>query len=381
MVYWYEVNERWQEASLVWCESFRRVLMRGSDVPRELWVWCDVAGNADWVNGYMRRVMGLLGSVIDVRFETFDSSELELSEEVLVGLEATQRCIDVSSIRIAVSRIEHYNVIRREKYPLPSAFGGEKGLNQFDAPIVHCDIDGIFRDGYSIDEYEYAVWSEIAGVEEKRDIIVGVNEFDDIRTALATTHDSDFMDSLHGVYLNAGMLAFYRVSEIDLDELGKYLLNAYCLEQDYLNTHISHRCEIGGEFNFTYRKHERELRLAYQDSVSNKHQSQSPQPLSPHYIKTDTCNHFLPNRDIPVGYTVPFFVHFYGEDKPFLKCELSNTEILLEAEGKSSVVIEGLPLYYYGEYYAYVHSIRMILSRDFLDICRERFNEYLRTWG
>ena len=318
MVFWYEVNEAWSEASLVWLSSFIKSVKRGGADLVELKIWCDVAKGSEWLEGYIWRISQVIGSVIGYEVYEFSSEDSDL------GIDTTGRCIDSGSVKIAVSRVLHYNemIDGAGEYDVlssvPTSYE-ELAMKSVPKILVHCDIDGIFTEWFDVEEFMNEVMEEC-----HVPCIAGVNEHDDIRGALSSSHSKGFMEKIGGVYLNAGFLVFYGIRHIDVYEMLEYLKggDAYCLEQDYLNVSYD-KVSLSSDYNVTYRK------------VS--HSLAEGKPL------------------------LPRFIHYYGENKPFLP---------------KPYAYDPESYYYFPEYYEEVKGIRGILSEGFVRLCRERNRDY-----
>lgn len=304
-IFWYEVNEAWSEASLVWLWSFIKACKRSdSRIDVGLEIWCE---EGEWVDSYKRKV----AEIIDGWAEYHNVREFNFDD--VPDIEVEGRCIDSRSVKIAVSRIWHYNEMVRENSI--SAVGVNEINYSYNEHVrlIHCDIDGVFTERFDLGRF----LGEVREV--PRGCIGGCNEYDDIAEGLLETHDRDFMERLGGVYLNCGMMVF-NVGVINVSELTDYIGSAFCLEQDYVNERYTKYC-LDERYNYTFRKKKR----------------------------LDTIHEFM----------LPYFVHFYGDAKPFKR----NVSLPLDGE-----IYE-----YWGEYFRNVDEIRGILSKEFYLLCRENY--------
>ena len=303
-IFWYEVNEAWSEASLVWLWSFIKACKRSdSRIDVGLEIWCE---EGEWVNGYRRKVAEIIDGWIEYNVREFNFDDVP-------DIELEGRCIDSRSVKIAVSRIWHYNEMVRENSI------SVVGVNEINysynerVRLIHCDIDGVFTERFDLGRF-------LGEVQEvPRGCIGGCNEYDDIAEGLSETHTSDFMEKLDHTYLNCGMMVF-NVGVINVSELIEYISNAFCLEQDYVNERYTKYC-IDERYNYTFRKKKR----------------------------LDTIHEFM----------LPYFVHFYGDAKPFKRNEV----LPLDRE-----IYE-----YWGEYFRNVVEIQGVLTDEFYSLCRENY--------
>lgn len=311
--FWCEVNEAWSEASLVWLGSFVRGCERGMRRDEvELDIWCRRGG---WVDGYSQLVGQVVRGVIGCSIKIFDDVDNPL------GIDLGGRCIPRESVGIAVSRIAHLNSMIGDSNfiealrQIPMSYEDLYATKKRDT-YIHCDIDGIFTEWFDLDllldEIEESS-SKVLG-----ECIVGVNEYEDIKEALAEAHSEKFIAGLDGVYINAGLVAFCNFRAIDEEKLIEFLngRDSYCLEQDYINSRYE-KSEISANWNYTYRKSKTGVKL------------------------------------------LPYFIHFYGKSKPFLE----NDEKCTDKD-----IYE-----YWDEWYCGVMRVRGILSDEFIERCRRNF--------
>lgn len=303
---WYEVNEAWAEASLVWLSSL--VLNCKVSEVIELVGWCEVvAGREEWVEGYVNRCAEIIGGRFKFEVRVYEGKEY--------GIELGGRCIPSESVGIAISRIEHYNEMLREE-EMEAIKGRHEILSSYREKdyYIHCDIDCVFTEwfdaGVLLGELEELT-------EDNGRCIVGVSEYEEIESVLAETHSEEFMTKLQGVYLNCGFICFHRIKRIDIDKLIEFLKgsDSYCLEQDYINSEYEKR-EMSVSWNMTFRS----------------------------------------------GNHLPYMVHYYGENKPFL----------VKPEGLYDRSYE-----YFGIWFRYVEGIKWILSKEFYSRCLSRYRDYL----
>lgn len=363
---WCEVNRAWQEACLVWLYSLcRELCFCEHDV--KVVIFYDVgktsADNDDTnTTSFSNRVQQ-----IGMRFNVCIEVELFSSRDFVSDLPdnfCEGRCIDKNSVGIAISRIMNYNKLlsytdNQIQAMMLSADNSSCSHNVINSNLricnpnaptdlpnadngivyIHCDIDGIFLEDSNLELLFDGIDSVIA--DNDSPLLIGVNEYDDISTALAKTHSSEFMTRLQGVYLNCGFICFYNVPTFDLAELKDFLSteDSYCLEQDYLNLlgcdntnnpSLTRIC-LQPQYNYTYRKMLKE--------------SQADSLTSP--------------------FTLPVFVHYYGSDKPFLPNPKSSN-------GIDSDVTPTIAHYYFPEYGQLVFKIRCLLSVDFANLVRKR---------
>lgn len=311
-----EVNKAWSEASLVWLGSFIKACE--GCIRREetsLVIWCE---GDEWIEGYADKVSQIVRGVIECEVRAF-------SVELPRGIDVSSRCIPESSVGIAISRIKHLNEMICEDSDvtaISSAPSSYEGLyNRFKRNVyIHCDVDGIFTEWFNLDSYI----REIEGISlyGEGEYLVGVNEYHDIYPALASSHSRHFMSRLQKVYLNCGFIAFCNFKPIDVADLYKFLSSSdsYCLEQDYLNVTYN-RYTVSPNYNFTFRKKK-----------------------------------LFDINDIHV---LPYFVHYYGESKPFLA---------------NPAPPDDSDIYcYWGEWYYMVLRIKGLLSEEFLSTCKENY--------
>lgn len=349
VVFWCEVNEAWANASLVWLWSFGTATRYVEGC--KLVVWCD---GESWVEDYCKRaneVIRRTGSSLELEVKVFDSTEHP-------RIDTSNRCISSESVGIAISRIMNYNKMVRgligsvewkglelgsDNYNVISSLPCHKIVPQsstttiYNTIFIHCDTDGFWCDGVDLSEFVYNLTEELKGYSDG--CIFGVNEYDDIHNALANTHSSEFMEELDGVYLNCGFLGLYRVGEIDESCLYEFLGSddSYCLEQDYLNSLPIARVCIDSAYNFTYRKH-----------IYNLEHNE---------------------------YIIPNFVHFYGENKPFLaKDSYDVSSVHYNIDG---IEYGDLSYYYFGDYYQVVNRVKSVLSNEFWWVCWNNYRAYL----
>lgn len=347
---WCEVNRAWEEACLVWLYSLCREL-RFCEHEVKVVIFYDTTVSNDVDNDvepFSNRVQQIgMRFNVEVEVELFSSRDFvsDLPDNFCEG-----RCIDRNSVAIAISRVMNYNKLLSytDNQIQPMMLSAEShnvinsnlricnpnALDNTDNGVVyiHCDIDGIFLEDSNLELLFDGIDSVIA--DNDSPLLIGVNEYDDISTALAKTHSEEFMTRLQGVYLNCGFICFYNVPTFDLAELKDFLSaeDSYCLEQDYLNLlgcdnpSLTRIC-LQPQYNYTYRKMLVET------------------PKQP--------------------FTLPVFIHYYGSDKPFLpNPKLTN--------GIDSDVTPVIAHYYFPEYGQLVFKIRCLLSVDFVNLVRKR---------
>lgn len=351
---WCEVNRAWEEACLVWLYSLCRELrFCEHDVKVVIFYDATVVTNDNDVTSFSNRVQQVgMRFNVEIEVELFSSRDFvsDLPDNFCEG-----RCIDRNSVAIAISRIMNYNKLLsytdNQIQPIMLSAESHNVINSnlricnpndpnplTDNGIVyiHCDIDGIFLEDSNLELLFDGIDSVISD-NDGESLLIGVNEYDDISTALAKTHSSEFMTRLQGVYLNCGFICFYNVPTFDLAELKDFLSteDSYCLEQDYLNLlgcdntnnpSLTRIC-LQPQYNYTYRKMLVET------------------PRQP--------------------FTLPVFVHYYGSDKPFLPNPKSTN-------GIDSDVTPAIAHYYFPEYGQLVFKIRCLLSVDFVNLVRKR---------
>lgn len=361
---WCEVNRAWEEACLVWLYSLCREL-RFCEHEVKVVIFYDVgktsADNDDSDTTLFSNRVQQVGMRfnVEIEVELFSSRDFvsDLPDNFCEG-----RCIDRNSVAIAISRIMNYNKLLSDtdNQIQPMMLSADTSLNTIkssfntikselricnpNTPIdsdngvvyIHCDIDGIFLEDSNLELLFDGIDSVIAD-NDSSSLLIGVNEYDDISTALSKTHSEEFMTRLQGVYLNCGFICFYNVPTFDLTELKDFLSteDSYCLEQDYLNLlgcdntnnpSLTRIC-LQPQYNYTYRKMLVET------------------PSQP--------------------FTLPVFVHYYGSDKPFLPNPKSTN-------GIDSDVTPVIAHYYFPEYGQLVFKIRCLLSVDFVNLVRKR---------
>lgn len=365
---WCEVNRAWEDVCLVWLYSLCRELRFCEhdvkvvifyDVDKTVSADNDVANDND-VEAFSKRVQQIgMRFNVEVEVELFSSRDFvsDLPDNFCEG-----RCIDKNSVAIAISRVMNYNKLLEDNLtdkiqPMMLSAESHNAINSnlricnpnalidscsTDNGIVyiHCDIDGIFLEDSNLELLFDGIDSVIAD-NDGESLLIGVNEYDDISTALAKTHSSEFMERLDGVYLNCGFICFYNVPSLPLSDLKEFLSteDSYCLEQDYLNLlgcdntnpSLTRIC-LQPQYNYTYRKMLVE--------TSSAQSSTSP-------------------------FTLPVFVHYYGSDKPFLPNPKSTN-------GIDSDVTPAIAHYYFPEYGQLVFKIRCLLSVDFVNLVRKR---------
>lgn len=367
---WCEVNSAWEDVCLVWLYSLCRELrFCEHDVKVVIFYDAttasadnDVANDND-VEAFSKRVQQIgMRFNVEVEVELFSSCDFvsDLPDNFCEG-----RCIDKNSVAIAISRVMNYNKLLEDNLtdkiqPMMLSADSNNVINSnlricnpnalidscsTDNGIVyiHCDIDGIFLEDSNLELLFDGIDSVIAD-NDSSSLLIGVNEYDDISTALAKTHSSEFMERLDGVYLNCGFICFYNVPSLSLSDLKEFLSteDSYCLEQDYLNLlgcdntnpSLTRIC-LQPQYNYTYRK------------MLNESQAES-----------STSSFTLP-------FTLPVFVHYYGSDKPFLPNPKSTN-------GIDSDVPPAIAHYYFPEYGQLVFKIRCLLSVDFVNLVRKR---------
>lgn len=362
-VIWCEVNRAWEDACLVWLYSLcRAISFCEHDV--KVVIFYDVgktsADNDDTnTTSFSNRVQQIgMRFNIEIDVELFSSRDFvsDLPDNFCEG-----RCIDRESVAIAISRVMNYNKLLSytDNQIQPMMLSAESSHNVINSNLricnpnapadlcstdngigygtvyIHCDIDGIFLEDSNLELLFDGIDSVIA--DNDSPLLIGVNEYDDISTALAKTHSEEFMTRLQGVYLNCGFICFYNVPTFDLAELKDFLSteDSYCLEQDYLNLlgcdnttnpSLTRIC-LQPQYNYTYRKMLVET------------------PKQP--------------------FTLPVFVHYYGSDKPFLPNPKSTN-------GIDSDVTPTIAHYYFPEYGQLVFKIRCLLRVDFVNLVRKR---------
>lgn len=375
---WCEVNRAWEEACLVWLYSLcRELCFCEHDV--KVVIFYDVgktsADNDDSdTTSFSNRVQQIgMRFNIEIEVELFSSRDFvsDLPDNFADG-----RCIDKNSVAIAISRLMNYNKLLsytdNQIQPMMLSADGNSSLNTIKSPFstikselricnpnapidsdngvvyIHCDIDGIFLEDSNLELLFDGIDSVIAD-NDSFSLLIGVNEYDDISTALAKTHSEEFMTRLQGVYLNCGFICFYNVPTFDLAELKDFLSteDSYCLEQDYLNLlgcdntnnpSLTRIC-LQPQYNYTYRK------MLMETKLDTQTEPQSQSSTSP--------------------FTLPVFVHYYGSDKPFLPNPKSTN-------GIDSDVTPVIAHYYFPEYGQLVFKIRCLLSVDFVNLVRKR---------
>lgn len=365
-VIWCEVNRAWEDVCLVWLYSLCRAI---SFCEHEIKVviFYDVSKLASEsselspdVENFKARTLQIgMRFNVEVEVELFNSRDFvsDLPDNFCEG-----RCIDKNSVGIAISRVMNYNKLLSYTYnqiqPMMLSADSNNVINSNlricnpNAPTdlcstdngivyIHCDIDGIFLEDSNLELLFDGIDSVIA--DNDSPLLIGVNEYDDISTALAKTHSEEFMTRLQGVYLNCGFICFYNVPPLDLTDLKDFLSteDSYCLEQDYLNllgcnsaSSLTRIC-LQPQYNYTYRKMLNESQA----------ESQSQSSTSP--------------------FTLPVFVHYYGSDKPFLPNPKSTN-------GIDSDVPPTIAHYYFPEYGQLVFKIRCLLCVDFVNLVRKR---------
>lgn len=367
---WCEVNRAWEEACLVWLYSLCREL-RFCEHDVKVVIFYDVdktsADNDDSDTTSFSNPVQQIGMRfnVEVEVELFSSSDFvsDLPDNFCEG-----RCIDRNSVGIAISRIMNYNkllsytdnqiqpmMLSAESHNVinsnlricnPNAPTDAENCSDNGVVYIHCDIDGIFLEDSNLELLFDGIDSVISD-NDSSSLLIGVNEYDDISTALAKTHSEEFMTRLQGVYLNCGFICFYNVPTFDLAELKDFLSteDSYCLEQDYLNLlgcdntknpSLTRIC-LQPQYNYTYRK------MLVETSSPSQTESQSS--TSP--------------------FTLPVFIHYYGSDKPFLPNPKSTN-------GIDSDVPPTIAHYYFPEYGQLVFKIRCLLSVDFVNLVRKR---------
>lgn len=359
---WCEVNSAWEDVCLVWLYSLCRAI---SFCEHEIKVviFYDVSKLASEsselspdVENFKARTLQIgMRFNVEVELELFSSRDFvsNLPDNFCEG-----RCIDKNSVGIAISRVMNYNKLLsytdNKIQPMMLSADSNNVINSNlricnpNAPTdlcstdngivyVHCDIDGVFLEDSNLELLFDGIDSVIA--DNDSPLLIGVNEYDDISTALAKTHSEEFMTRLQGVYLNCGFICFYNVPPLDLTDLKDFLSteDSYCLEQDYLNllgcnsaSSLTRIC-LQPQYNYTYRK-------MLTESIAQS--STSP-------------------------FTLPVFVHYYGSDKPFLPNPKSTN-------GIDSDVPPTIAHYYFPEYGQLVFKIRCLLCVDFVNLVRKR---------
>lgn len=371
---WCEVNRAWEEACLVWLYSLCREL-RFCEHDVKVVIFYDVdktsADNDDSdTTSFSNRVQQIgMRFNIEVEVELFSSRDFvsDLPDNFCEG-----RCIDRNSVSIATARIMNYNKLLsytdNQIQPImlsadsrnvinsnlricnPNAPTDAENCSDNGVVYIHCDIDGIFLEDSNLELLFDGIDSVISD-NDSSSLLIGVNEYDDISTALAKTHSEEFMTRLQGVYLNCGFICFYNVPTFDLAELKDFLSteDSYCLEQDYLNLlgcdntnnpSLTRIC-LQPQYNYTYRK----MLVETSSPSQTESQSSTSPSTSP--------------------FTLPVFVHYYGSDKPFLPNPKSTN-------GIDSDVTSAIAHYYFPEYGQLVFKIRCLLSVDFVNLVRKR---------
>lgn len=375
---WCEVNRAWEDVCLVWLYSLCRAI---SFCEHEIKVviFYDVdkttsesssADNDDSdTTSFSNRVQQ-----VGMRFNVEVEVELFSSRDFVSDLPdnfADSRCIDRNSVSIATARIMNYNKLlsytdNQIQPMMLSADNSSCSHNVINSNLricnpnaptdlcstdngivyIHCDIDGIFLEDSNLELLFDGIDSVIA--DNDSPLLIGVNEYDDISTALAKTHSEEFMTRLQGVYLNCGFICFYNVPPLDLTDLKDFLSteDSYCLEQDYLNLlgcdntnpSLTRIC-LQPQYNYTYRK------MLMETKLDTQTEPQSQSSTSP--------------------FTLPVFIHYYGSDKPFLPNPKSTN-------GIDSDVPPAIAHYYFPEYGQLVFKIRCLLSVDFVNLVRKR---------
>ena len=386
---WCEVNSAWEDVCLVWLYSLCRELRfcehdvkivifydattttESSSADNDI-TNSDVANDND-VEAFNKRVQQIgMRFNVEVEVELFSSRDFvsDLPDNFCEG-----RCIDRNSVGIAISRVMNYNKLLSDNLdssiqPMmlsaDNSFCSHNVINSNlricnpNTPIdscstdngivyIHCDIDGIFLEDSNLELLFDGIDSVIA--DNDSPLLIGVNEYDDISTALAKTHSEEFITRLQGVYLNCGFICFYNVPSLSLSDLKEFLSteDSYCLEQDYLNLlgcdntnngidkpfanpSLTRIC-LQPQYNYTYRKMLTETKL----DTQTEPQSQS-------------------------SFTLPVFIHYYGSDKPFLP----------KPSDRDSDVTPAIAHYYFPEYGQLVFKIRCLLSVDFVNLVRKR---------
>lgn len=354
---WCEVNHAWEDACLVWLYSLCRELYFVEHEVKVV-IFYDVdktsADNDDSdTTSFSNRVQQIgMRFNIEIEVELFSSYDFvsDLPDNFADG-----RCIDRNSVGIAISRIMNYNKLlsTSSNAVQPMMLSADNNVINANLRIcnpnaptdlcstdngvvyIHCDIDGIFLEDSNLELLFDGIDSVIA--DNDSPLLIGVNEYDDISTALAKTHSSEFMKRLDGVYLNCGFICFYNVPPLDFTDLKDFLSteDSYCLEQDYLNLlgcdntnnpSLTRIC-LQPQYNYTYRKMLVET------------------PKQP--------------------FTLPVFIHYYGSDKPFLPNPKSTN-------GIDSDVTPTIAHYYFPEYGQLVFKIRCLLCVDFVNLVRKR---------
>lgn len=371
---WCEVNRAWEEVCLVWLYSLCREL-RFCEHDVKVVIFYDVdkttADNDitsdNDVEAFSKRVQQIgMRFNVEVEVELFSNRDFvsDLPDNFCEG-----RCIDKNSVAIAISRVMNYNKLLSDNLdssiqPMMLSADSNNVINSnlricnpntptdlcsTDNGVVyiHCDIDGIFLEDSNLELLFDGIDSVIA--DNDFPLLIGVNEYDDISTALAKTHSEEFMERLEGVYLNCGFICFYNVPTFNLAELKDFLSteDSYCLEQDYLNLlgcdntnnpSLTRIC-LQPQYNYTYRKMLVEM-PSQLDTQTEPQSSTSP-------------------------FTLPVFIHYYGSDKPFLPNPKSTN-------GIDSDVTPTIAHYYFPEYGQLVFKIRCLLSVDFVNLVRKR---------
>ena len=379
-VIWCEVNRAWEDACLVWAYSLCRELSFceheikvvifydvGKLTSESSSVDNDITNDSNSnTTSFSNRVQQIgMRFNIEIEVELFSSRDFvsDLPDNFSDG-----RCIDRNSVGIAISRVMNYNKLLSYtddsiQPMMLSADNSSCSHNVINSNLricnpnnstdlcstdngvvyIHCDIDGIFLEDSNLELLFDGIDSVIA--DNDSPLLIGVNEYDDISSALAKTHSEEFMKRLDGVYLNCGFICFYNVPPLNLTDLKDFLSteDSYCLEQDYLNLlgcnsapSLTRIC-LQPQYNYTYRK-----MLVETSSPSHPTTTPTITPL-----------------------TLPVFVHYYGSDKPFLPNPKSTN-------GIDSDVPPAIAHYYFPEYGQLVFKIRCLLSVDFVNLVRKR---------
>lgn len=324
VIIWCEVNEAWSEASLVWLWSLCKAC-RSSERRTEikLVIWCE---EGEWISVYGEKVREVADGFIECEIRPYTPYKIDVEGE---------RCIPSESIGIAISRVWHYNEMVEEALSttvqspiasVPVTWEGLYSVNEKNI-FVHCDIDGVFSERFSLDKFLDEVYSVPNGC------IGGCDEYADIEEVLTNSHNRGFIDCLGGVYLNCGMMVFNGIGLIDVDDLEDFLAegDSFCLEQDYLNF-VYPRHKIDERYNYTFRKRD--------------------------YL--DNSNSLM----------LPYFVHYYGKVKPFL----ANDERVL-----ASLTVSHPSIFEYWDlWFRNVMEIKGVLSKNFISVCRENFIKCVR---
>lgn len=384
-VIWCEVNRAWEDACLVWLYSLCRAI---SFCEHEIKVviFYDVgkpasesssADNDDTnTTSFSNRVQQIgMRFNVEVEVELFSSRDFvsDLPDNFCEG-----RCIDKNSVGIAISRVMNYNKLLegnltdRIQPMMLSADNYSCSHNVINSNLricnpnnptdlcstdngivyIHCDIDGIFLEDSNLELLFDGIDSVIAD-NDGESLLIGVNEYDDIRPALAKTHSEEFMTRLQGVYLNCGFICFYNVPSLPLSDLKEFLSteDSYCLEQDYLNLLGCDNTNNGIDKTFTPFVEPALTRICLQPQYN--------------YTYRKMLNESQVEPQSQSSFTLPVFVHYYGSDKPFLPNPKSTN-------GIDSDVTPAIAHYYFPEYGQLVFKIRCLLSVDFVNLVRKR---------